>query len=238
MKTNLSVAVLAALATLWPDAAVRAATHEEGVALAIVYDTSGSMRDSVPDRAGKHAPKYVVANRALQAIASQLQAFATNSGSGTAPHRIQTALFVFRGPQARAAIPLGPFDAGALQDWARRFSSPQGGTPLGNALRTAGQCVLNSPLSHKHVLVITDGLNTVGPPPEKVMPELRAQAARNQSSLGIHFVAFDVDATQFEPLKKLGATVVGAGDEKQLNSQLEFILQRKILLEEEEPPRK
>jgi hypothetical protein len=238
MKTKLSLAVLAALALLGPDTAVRAATHEDGVALAIVYDTSGSMRDSVPDRAGKRAPKYVIANRALEAIANQVQAFATNAGSATTPHKIQTALFVFRGGEARAAIPLGPFDAGALQDWARRFSSPQGGTPLGNALRTAGQSVLNSPLSRKHVLVITDGLNTVGPPPESVMPDLKRQAARSQVSLGVHFVAFDVDARQFEPLKKLGATVVGAGDEKQLNSQLEFILQRKILLEEEEPPRK
>ncbi len=51
----------------------------------------------------------------------------------------------------------------------------------------------------------------------------------------MHFVAFDVDAKQFAPLKKLGATVVGAADEKQLNTQLEYILQRKILLEEEEP---
>jgi hypothetical protein len=53
--------------------------------------------------------------------------------------------------------------------------------------------------------------------------------------LSVHFLAFDVDARQFDPLKKLGATVVGAVDERQLNSQLEFILQRKILLEAEEP---
>jgi hypothetical protein len=32
--------------------------------------------------------------------------------------------------------------------------------------------------------------------------------------------------------------VVGAADEKQLNTQLEYILQRKILLEEEEPVKK
>jgi hypothetical protein len=30
-------------------------------------------------------------------------------------------------------------------------------------------------------------------------------------------------------------TVVGAADEKQLNQQLEFILEEKILLEKEEP---
>ena len=35
---------------------------------------------------------------------------------------------------------------------------------------------------------------------------------------------------------RTGATVVGAADEKQLNTQLEFILQRKILLEDEELP--
>ena len=51
-------------------------------------------------------------------------------------------------------------------------------------------------------------------------------------------MAFDVDAKQFNSVKKLGATVVGAADEKQLNTQLEFILQRKILLEEEEPAKK
>ena len=39
-------------------------------------------------------------------------------------------------------------------------------------------------------------------------------------------------------VKKLGATVVGASDEAQLESQLEFILQKKILLEDEEPPTK
>jgi len=68
------------------------------------------------------------------------------------------------------------------------------------------------------------------------MPKLKEQAAQKQSAFSVHFVAFDVDAKVFDPVKKLGATVVGAADEKQLNTQLEFILQRKILLEEEEPP--
>ena len=50
-------------------------------------------------------------------------------------------------------------------------------------------------------------------------------------------MAFDVDAKQFSVVKKLGATVVGAADENQLNTQLQFILQKKILLEDEEPPK-
>ena len=52
------------------------------------------------------------------------------------------------------------------------------------------------------------------------------------------FVAFDVNANVFAPLKKLGVTVVGAADEKQLKSQLEFILEEKILLEKEPAPKK
>jgi uncharacterized protein YegL len=229
-----SLAMLGALAALAPGAACRATTQEDGVALAIVYDTSGSMKESVLDSAGKAAPKYVIANRALMGIADRIQAFATNPAAAS-PRKIQTALFVFSNGGARAALPLGPFEAAALRNWARSFANPNGSTPLGNALQAAGRCVLDSPLARKHVLVITDGLNTAGPPPAAVMPKLKQQAEQKQASLGIYFVAFDVAAQQFEPLKKLGATVVGAADEKQLNSQLEFILQRKVLLEEEEP---
>ncbi len=98
--------------------------------------------------------------------------------------------------------------------------------------------MLNSRLAHKHVLVITDGINTVGPDPVVTMPRLKKRANQQQSNLSVHFVAFDVDAKVFAPLKKLGATVVGAADERQLNTQLEFILQRKILLEDEEVPAK
>ena len=68
-----------------------------------------------------------------------------------------------------------------------------------------------------------------------MLPALKRQAEQKQTHLSVHFVAFDVDARQFSAVKRLGATVVGAADEKQLNTQLEFILKRQILLEEEEP---
>ncbi|MEI6782416.1 MAG: hypothetical protein WCQ21_16015, partial [Verrucomicrobiota bacterium] len=66
-------------------------------------------------------------------------------------------------------------------------------------------------------------------------PQLKQQAEDKHATVSVHFVAFDVDAGVFDSVKKLGATVVGAADEKQLNTQLEYILKRKILLEEEEP---
>ncbi len=213
------------------------AAEEDGVALAIIYDTSGSMHDSVRDSAGGFSPKYKIANRALMAVAKQIQAFATNNAAG-APRKIQAGLFVFSGDSARMAVPFGPFDANKLEDFARRFSSPNGNTPLGNALSIATRTVMDSPLSRKHVLIITDGMNTAGPKPAEVLPRLQQQAQAKQTSVSVHFVAFDVNAKVFDPVKKLGATVVSAEDEKQLNTQLEFVLQRKILLEEEEPVKK
>src|SRR5438876_6049957 len=80
LVTVLFVLAMAALAS-------RPVAAEEGVALAIIYDTSGSMKDPVRDQNGKPAPKYVIANRALVAIAKQIQAFATNTGG--APRKIE-----------------------------------------------------------------------------------------------------------------------------------------------------
>ena len=78
-------------------------------------------------------------------------------------------------------------------------------------------------------------MNTAGPKPEEVMPALLRKSGEKGATVSVHFVAFDADARIFNPIKKLGATVMSAADEKQLNSQLELIMQRKILLEEEEP---
>src|ERR1051325_10070094 len=237
MATIRLITTLAIPAAMMASSARAFAAQEEGLALAIVYDTSGSMREQVRDRNGKLSPKYVIANRALEAISTHIQTFTTNSTTG-GPRTIHAGLFVFDGTGAKQAVKFGPFEASTFQRWSQRFSAPEGGTPLGNALTAAGQAVLNSSLPRKHVLVITDGINTVGPDPAAVMPRLNQMAAQKQNRLSVHFVAFDVNAKVFDGVKKLGATVVGASDETQLNSQLEFILQKKILLEDEEPPAK
>jgi hypothetical protein len=239
MKANIlrSFTILITLALMVSGSLRARAADEEGVALAIVYDTSGSMKQPVRDGNGKMSPKYIIAKRALEAIVKQLQTFATNSATG-APRRIDAGLFVFSGNGATELVNFSRFDPKDVQRWTKDIPLPSSGTPLGNALTRAGQTVLNSKLAHKHVLVITDGINTVGPDPSVTMPKLKQQAAQNQASLSVHFVAFDVDAKVFAPMKRLGATVVGASDEKQLNTQLEFILQRKILLEDEEPAKK
>ena len=237
MATIRLITSVGTLAALMATATQLAVAQEDGVALAIVYDTSGSMKEQVRDQNGKLSPKYVIANRALVAISNRIQTFVTNATTG-GPRTVDAGLFVFDGTGAKQAVKFGRFEAPTFQTWAQRFSAPEGGTPLGNALIAAGQTVLGSRLPRKHVLVITDGINTVGPDPAAVMPRLSQLAKQKQNRLSVHFVAFDVNAKVFDGVRKLGATVVGASDENQLNSQLEFILQKKILLEDEEPPAK
>ncbi|MDB6109397.1 MAG: hypothetical protein JWR69_1147 [Pedosphaera sp.] len=210
------------------------AGSEEGIALAIVYDTSGSMKESVPAGPGKTAPKYVIANQALNAIVDRVSQYATNTHSST-PRKIEVGLYVFREAGAAEAVKYGPFDPEAIQKWVKGFSKPNGATPLGASIEVASRAVLGSNLSRKHIVVITDGINTSGPKPEAVLPGIRTAAEQKNAGISFHFVAFDVDAKVFDPVKKLGATVLGAANEQQLNTQLEYIFERKILLEDEEP---
>jgi hypothetical protein len=237
MKIVPSLAILAVLNAWGLVVPHSRAADEDGVAVAIIYDTSGSMKQTVRNAKGGTSPKFVIANRALASIAKQIQAFATNSASST-PRKIHAGLFIFSGDSATEAVGFGPFNAAPFEEFAKTFSSPGGDTPLGNSLTVAARAVLNSPLSRKHVLIITDGENTKGPPPSLVMPRLKKQAEEKHSTLSVHFVAFDVSAKAFDSVKKQGATVVAATDEATLNTQLQFILQKKILLEDEEPAKK
>ena len=115
MKLIRLIALPTAAAFLYASAPSAFADDEDGVAIAIVYDTSGSMRDSVMDKSGHPAPKYVIANRALLTIANQVQTFATNSASGT-PRTIQAGLFIFANDSAKEVVKFGAFDATAIRE--------------------------------------------------------------------------------------------------------------------------
>src|SRR4051812_22106499 len=71
------------------------AAEEEGIAVAIVYDTSGSMKESVRTANGSYSPKYRIANRSLESIVKRIESFATNSPTGGTPRKIYSGLFVF-----------------------------------------------------------------------------------------------------------------------------------------------
>lgn len=208
--------------------AVPVRSESKDVAIAIVYDTSGSMADTGKGKAGGGEPKYVIANRALGAIVTKLEKFAASGG-----HKVQAGLFTFRDRGGEEVVKIGPFNAAALRGWIAGFSRPTGGTPLGTAVADAAKALAGTKAGSRHVLVITDGDNTVGPAPDALMPGLLGEAAKKGAPLQFHFVAFDVDARVFAGVKKLGATLVGAANEMQLNDNISIILEEKILLEKE-----
>ena len=206
------------------------AASEDGVALAIVYDTSGSMKEPARTADGKQAAKWIIGNRALEQIIHRIQKFATNS---VPPRTVHAGLYIFRGNGSAEAVKFAPWNAPAMLDWVRQYPGPNSGTPLGATIDFASRPLLNSKFTQKHILVVTDGINTSGPDPVVVVPKINKASETKGGPIFIHFVAFDIDAKVFAPLKKLGVTVVGATDEKQLGQQLEFILEEKILLEKE-----
>ncbi len=234
MKPNLAAWAamigLALMATNGQAAQAEPVPLDEGIALAIIFDTSGSMQDSVRDSDGQRAPKYIVATRALEMVLQRLEAFAKKPVLET-PRKIETGLITFAGNRAMEVLPFQKFNPETMRQWLRGFKRPDGSTPLGEALQLGANLVLKSPLTQKHVLVITDGLNTSGPAPEAVLPPILKRAEKENTTVLVHFIAFDVAARLFDPIKNLGITVVSAADEKQLKEQLEFILEQKILLE-------
>jgi Mg-chelatase subunit ChlD len=201
---------------------------DDDLAVAIVYDTSGSMSAPVKDVNGQPTPKFTIGNRALENIVAQLEKFAAKS-----PRKLQVGLFTFSPQGGKAAVPIGPFDAAKLREWVANFKKPEGGTPLGNATAEAARALMGQKASGRHVLVITDGENTIGPLPEKRIAEINKEGMKTGNLVAFYFIAFDVNASIFAAIKKEGATLLSAADEKQLNERLTFVLEEKILLEKE-----
>jgi len=203
---------------------IMGATNVPAVSVVIVYDASGSMNDKVPGSDGKSTHKYVIANKAVMAIADKFQDFARSKQTN-----IEAGLVVFQDNQVRAEIPLRSLDAGQFKSWAEHFKKYSGGTPLGEGIRKASEMLAKSKSPKKHILVVTDGESNVGVSPEQVIKTMQD----NDQKIPVYFVAFDVDARVFDPVKKLGATVVSASNEAQLRAQIDSIVGKKILLEAE-----
>ncbi len=204
-----------------------AQTNNGGIAVSIVYDGSGSMADRVLGADRQPTPKYLIANKAIGSIIRQLVAFSQDKHV-----KVQGGLVYFVNGHIHEGISLvdlTPASGSSFTDWARNFTKPAGGTPLGRAIQEARRQLDQSPSLHKHILVITDGVSNAGISPDRVMHEIRTSA----NPIPVYFVAFDIAASVFGPVKAEGATVVSASDEAQLNVEINHLLGQKILLEAE-----
>lgn len=203
-----------------------------GAAVAILVDTSGSMREAAP---GDSRPKAAVARAALEAMLDATEAFAARRPD----FPVKIGLYSFASGVEELS-PIQPYDRATVRAALDRLPSPGGGTAIGDALREARPALYQAGVFRKYLLVVTDGENTRGRNPERVARDI---FARSEGAVQIHFVAFDTGAEQFSYVQDVGGSVVGAGTGEELRTALDGLYQGRILAEaldagETEPVRK
>jgi Mg-chelatase subunit ChlD len=202
-----------------------------GAAVAILVDTSGSMKERAP---GDSRPKYVVAHEAIEAMLDATDAFVARRPD----FPVKIGIFSFSS-SVRTLRPIQPYDRGAIRSALSNLPGPGGGTAIGDAMREARPNLYRAGVFRKYLLVVTDGENTNGRSPDDVAREIWS---KSQGAVQVYFVAFDTSPEKFAFLKEVGGDVIAAGTGAELKTALDGIYQGKILAEavggEKEPVKK
>jgi Mg-chelatase subunit ChlD len=203
-----------------------------GAAVAILVDTSGSMRDKI---AGDGRPKHEVAREAIEDMLDATDAFVARRPD----FPIKIGIYSFSS-NVRVLRPIMPYDRAALRAALSGLPRPGGGTAIGEAMRAARPDLYRAGVFRKYLLVVTDGDNTSGRPPDQVAREI---FRKSEGGVQVYFVAFDTNPEKFGFLKEAGGDVFGAGTGAELRTALDGVYQGKILAEapaagEREPAKK
>jgi Mg-chelatase subunit ChlD len=191
-----------------------------GAAVAILIDTSGSMRDAAP---GDSRPKCVVAQEALENMLDATDAFVAKRPD----FPVKIGVYSFSSG-VRTLRPIQPYDRAAIKAALANLPRPGGGTAIGEAMREARPDLYRAGVFRKYLLVVTDGENTSGRSPDNVAEEI---FRKSQGAVQVYFVAFDTSPEKFAFLKNVGGDVIGAGTGAELRTALDGIYQGKILAE-------
>jgi hypothetical protein len=207
--------------------------REDGIAAAILLDTSGSMQEPVQGSDKKPKAKIKVAQDALFNVLQQF----SNFGRRHPDKKLLVGIYDFSArkgqPSCRQVVKLGPPDLAVAQDSIRSMV-PSGATPIGDAMIVAKRDLQATGLLHQHLMVITDGENNLGYLPEDVAKTIGKEPEPDRA--GIYFIAFDIGAEIFDAVRDSGGLVMSATGEQQLTDTLDFILTGKILVEQPPPP--
>ena len=191
-----------------------------GAAVAILIDTSGSMRDKAP---GDERPKFVIAREAVESMLDATDAFVAKRPD----FPIKIGLYTFSS-SVRMLQSIQPYDRAAVRVALANLTLPGGGTAIGDAMREARPDLYRAGVFRKYLLVVTDGDNTNGRPPDEVAREI---FRKSEGAVQVYFVAFDTSPQKFAFLKEVGGDVIGAGSGSELRQALDGIYQGKILAE-------
>ena len=191
-----------------------------GAAVAILIDTSGSMKEKA---LGDDRSKADVAREALEAMFDATESLVAKRRD----FAVKVGIYSFSS-DASTVLPMQPFDRTAVRNALARLPSPGGGTAIGEAMSTARPDLYRSGVFRKYLLVVTDGENTSGRSPDEVA---EAIFQKSEGAVAIYFVAFDTSAERFAFLKQVRGDVIGAGNAAELRNALDEIYQDRILAE-------
>ena len=209
------------------------ASRLDGTAVLVLVDASGSMGDSVLDAKGIQRPKMDIARRCVRSLVRQAEQFTKKNPEARFVLGIEEFSAREGRPPCREVVTLGPPNEGIAANFLARII-PGGGTPIGDALIEAKQKLDKSGYRRQHILLVTDGENTVGYAPADVVDVISRLPEDRRASL--YFVAFDIAAAQFKASRDAGALVLGASNEQELQQTLDYVLTGKILAEQTAPP--
>jgi Mg-chelatase subunit ChlD len=179
-----------------------------GAAVAILVDTSGSMREVAP---GETRSKYFIARDALEAMLDATDGFIVKRPD----FPIKIGVYSFSSG-ASTVLPIQQYERAVVRSALNRLPGPGGGTAIGDGV------------FRKYLLVITDGENTSGRNPSDVARDI---FRKSEGAVQTYFVAFDTSPEKFAFLKEVGGDVIGASNGAELRTALDNIYQGHILAE-------
>jgi len=156
----------------------------------------------------------------------------------------QIASYVRSHPEKRAKVglcafadravllqPMDVFDPNKAEQVVQSLQ-PSGNTAIGEALILGVKEILKSGAETRAILVMTDGENNRGVPPEQVVEAIKQDSNNQQvptADIDVFLVAFDVNAGVFNGVKKAGAFVVESRDQKSLEGILSTLVEQVLL---------
>ena len=201
---------------------------QDGLAAIVLVDVSGSMKDRVRDGDGERRRKIEIARRTAVDLVAAFARYARDHRD----ERVQVGIYEFskrRGePAARVVVALEAPDEAVARARIETMTA-EGGTPIGDAVVVARRALDASQLRRRHLIVLTDGENTDGRDPTDVVRALERQ--NDEVRAGLYFVAFDIAADVFAPIKEAGGLLLSAKDGPELTATFTELLSDRILVE-------
>ncbi len=207
-----------------------ASQDDLGLSIFIAIDCSGSMRD-LPKNAADDKQKYQIASESLTEIVTFLNNFYQNI-SKKENLKLKVGLAKFSS-KVQILFDLNDLNIDNFEKLKSITSDinnfqPTGYTAIGETLKICSEQLVQSGTIFKSLIIITDGENTTGVEPDKVL-EAIVNNRNNKNTedfpvltnnILVSFVGFDVNSSIFNDLHDIGSRITSASNKEELNESL------------------